>query len=280
MPLDPLPIPSLLKQHGLQPRKSLGQNYLFDERILGRIVEAAEINPGETVLEVGPGLGSLTRHLALAAKDVVAVELDKNLITPLQGILSNYANIRIVQGDILDLSPTDLGLADGYCMVANIPYYITSALLRHVLEASSRPARLVLTVQKEVAMRICAVAGEMSLLALSVQIYGRPEIVFEIPAGAFFPPPNVDSAVVRVTLYKLPRIPVDHIDDFFRLTKAGFGQKRKTLRNALASGLPMEKRDINLQLEKAGIDGQRRAETLSLEEWHSLVKSIIIQPPS
>lgn len=269
---DTLPISQLLKQHGLRPSKSLGQNFLSDDNILARIVEAAGIGPKDTVLEVGPGLGSLTRHLAEAAEAVVAVELDKKLITPLETVLAPYDNVRIVQGDILDLFPADLGLPDGYVMAANIPYYITSALLRHLLEAETHPAQLTLTVQKEVAQRMCAEPPDLSLLALSVQVYGQPEVVFGIPAGAFYPPPKVDSAVVRVALYDQPRIPATQLDDFFRLSKAGFGQKRKTLRNALSSGLGQAKDEVDALLEKANIDGQRRAETLSLEEWGRLVE--------
>ncbi|KAA3645068.1 MAG: ribosomal RNA small subunit methyltransferase A [Chloroflexi bacterium] len=256
----------------MRPSKSLGQNFLSDDNILARIVEAAGIGPKDTVLEVGPGLGSLTRHLAEAAEAVVAVELDKKLITPLETVLAPYDNVRIVQGDILDLFPADLGLPDGYVMAANIPYYITSALLRHLLEAETHPAQLTLTVQKEVAQRMCAEPPDLSLLALSVQVYGQPEVVFGIPAGAFYPPPKVDSAVVRVALYDQPRIPATQLDDFFRLSKAGFGQKRKTLRNALSSGLGQAKDEVDALLEKANIDGQRRAETLSLEEWGRLVE--------
>ncbi|HZW04026.1 MAG TPA: rRNA adenine dimethyltransferase family protein, partial [Anaerolineaceae bacterium] len=161
---------------------------------------------------------------------------------------------------------------DGYLVVANIPYYITSALIRHLLEAPRKPARLVLTVQQEVAERIAAVPGEMSLLALSVQVYGRPAVVARIPAGAFFPAPKVDSAVLRVDLYPDPVIPRERLEAFFRLIKAGFSQKRKTLRNTLASGLHLAPVEAAARLQAAGIDPQRRAETLSLAEWKDLVE--------
>ena len=190
--LRPIDVPGLLHRNGLRPNKRLGQNFLADDSILARVVEAADVDPQDEVLEIGPGLGSLTRHLALAARTVTAVELDRQLIPVLNEVVSRYPNVRVVQGDILNLQPGELVEEPGYLVVANIPYYITSAVIRHLLEASIRPARMVLTVQKEVAERICAQPGEMSQLALSVQVYGRPRIVGRIPAGAFYPAPQVD----------------------------------------------------------------------------------------
>ncbi len=270
MNLPPLNVPSLLRSHGLSPKKSLGQNFLVDPVALERIVRAAEIDAGRSVLEVGPGLGSLTRYLAKAAGRVVAVELDAALIPVLEDVLRETPNVEVIQGDILKLDPAQLMGEDGYFVVANIPYYITSNLIRHLLEAPLKPQRLVLTVQREVAERITAGPGDMSLLALSVQVYGQPKIVARIPAGAFYPPPTVDSAVVRVDLYPEPVIPAAQLDVFFRLAKAGFGQKRKTLRNSLSAGLGMPPAGIAAMLEAAGIDPQRRAETLSMEEWKRL----------
>jgi 16S rRNA (adenine1518-N6/adenine1519-N6)-dimethyltransferase len=272
MTLPPLEIGSILRSHALRPHKGLGQNFLNDPSALQRIVTGAEISPEATVLEIGPGLGSLTRYLAQAARQVVAVELDQALIPALKDVLSGSGNVQIVHGDILKLDPAVLMAEPGYLVVANIPYYITSAVIRHLLESSRKPARLVLTVQKEVAERISAEPGDLSLLALSVQVYGAPRIVTRIPAGAFFPPPKVDSAVVRVDLYPQPLIPEDQLDVFFRLTKAGFSQKRKTLRNAMSGGLARPKEEIERLLAAAGIDPQRRAETVSLEEWGRLVE--------
>jgi 16S rRNA (adenine1518-N6/adenine1519-N6)-dimethyltransferase len=160
----------------------------------------------------------------------------------------------------------------GYVVVANIPYYITSVVLRHLLEAKQPPGRVVLTLQKEVAERICAGAGKMSLLALSVQVYGRPGIGTTIPAAAFYPSPKVDSAVLCIEIYPQPVLPVDRLEPFFALIKAGFSQKRKTLRNALSGGLRIAVFESERLLCAAGIDPQRRAETLSLEEWGNLVK--------
>ncbi len=263
----------MLKQFGLWATKGLGQNFLEDPSALQGIAEAADIQPSDVVLEIGPGLGGLTRYLAVVGREVVAVELDAKLLPPLRSVLKGYPNVRVVPGDILALSPSELGLPDGYLVVANIPYNITSALLRHLLSAKLKPGRMVLTVQKEVAQRICASPPDMSLLALSVQVYGRPRIIAAIPAEAFFPPPKVDSAVVRVDLYPEPVIPENILPAFFELSKAGFSQKRKMLRNSLAGGLRMTPADGSALLERAGIDPKRRAETLDLQEWERLTKA-------
>lgn len=281
-------VPDLLRRYGLRPNKKLGQNFLVDAATLQRIVEAASLMCDEWVLEIGPGLGSLTCLLAARAQQVVAVELDAQLIPILKEVLLPYPNVRLVQGDILGFEPQALMLADvsprsqveqskSYCVVANIPYYITSAVIRHLLEGEIRPRQMVLTVQREVAERIVAGPGEMSLLALSVQVYGSPRIVARIPAGAFYPPPEVDSAVVRVDLHPMPHIAQERLPLFFRLARAGFSQKRKTLRNALTGGMAWKSQYTAEVLEVAGIDGRRRAETLSLEEWSALVDVVLQQ---
>ena len=271
--IPPLNASALLKQYGLRADRKLGQNFLQDAHALASIVSAAGIQPMDTVLEIGPGLGSLTRYLAVFARQVVAVELDGDLIPPLQAVTKPHQNIHIVHGDILKLSPKDLIQEPGYLVVANIPYYITSAILRHLLESEPRPRRIVLTVQKEVATRICAGPGDMSLLALSVQVYGETRIAQRIPANAFFPAPKVDSAVLCVEIYPSPKIQAELLDTFFKLIKAGFSQKRKTLRNSLSAGLHMDHTKIERLLESAGIDPMRRAETLSIPEWQSLAEN-------
>ncbi len=275
--LPPLEIGALLRSHGLRPKKGLGQNFLVDPTALQRIIEAAQIPPEAAVLEIGPGLGSLTRYLARASRRVVAVELDAALLPVLQEVLAPFANVEMVQGDILALDPARLMGEPGYLVVANIPYYITSAVIRHLLEAPVKPGRIVLTVQKEVAERITAAPGKLSLLALSVQVYGHPEVAARIPAGAFYPPPSIDSAVVRVDLYPQPLIPAVQMNTFFRLAKAGFSQKRKTLRNSLSGGLSWKPQRTEAMLAAAGIDPMRRAETLSLEEWRVLTAEYLAQ---
>jgi 16S rRNA (adenine1518-N6/adenine1519-N6)-dimethyltransferase len=265
-------IHQLLRKYNLRPRKSLGQNFLADPHHLGKIVEAAALDEADTVLEIGPGLGTLTRHIAAKVPRgrVIAIELDPLLVRLLRAELADQANLTIVEADILGLDPPLLAGTERFLVVANLPYYITSAVIRHLLECRPPPARLVVTVQKEVAQRIVAGPGRMSLLAVSVQFYGRPAIVHRIPAGAFIPPPKVDSAVVLVDTYPEPVVAGPDPSAFFRVVKAGFGQKRKQLRNALAAGLQRQQGEIAQVMATAKIDPRRRAETLSMAEWATL----------
>ena len=261
----------LLEKYHLRPHKGLGQNFLSDDTVLSVIADAAGIPEHAAVLEVGPGLGSLTRHLADRAERVVAVELDKDLIPVLRKEFADSPNVEIVHGDILEFSPDEYFSSSDYYVAANIPYYITSAVIRHLLEGKARPKQLALTVQKEVAERICAEPGRLSLLALSVQVYGKADMPMIIPAAAFYPEPKVDSAVVRIELFDEPLVPPEQMDDFFALAKAGFGQKRKTLRNSLSSNLHISGAEAEALLQGAGIDPMRRAETLSIEEWRRML---------
>jgi 16S rRNA (adenine1518-N6/adenine1519-N6)-dimethyltransferase len=245
----------------------LAQNFLQDKQSLETIAALAEIQKTDSVLEVGPGLGNLTRYLSYYSNEVVAVEIDQKMVDILKVILRSFGNVRLISGDILELSPTELGLPPNYIVAANIPYNITSAIIRHLLESDSKPRRIVLTIQKEVADRICESPPDMSLLALSVQVYGSPMIVGHIPAKAFFPVPKVDSAIVKIEIYPEPLISVSHLHTFFILIKAGFSQKRKTLRNSLSAGLKVTTSEAQSLLVQSRIDPRRRAETLSLEEW-------------
>ncbi|MEK6751657.1 MAG: 16S rRNA (adenine(1518)-N(6)/adenine(1519)-N(6))-dimethyltransferase RsmA [Chloroflexota bacterium] len=270
--IPPLDAAAVLKRYGLRADKALGQNFLQDESALQKIADAAEILEDDCVLEIGPGLGSLTRYLAVSARKVTAVELDRGLLAPLAAVLSPYQNVRVVHGDILKLSISELIDQPNYIVAANIPYNITSAILRHLLEGDIKPRRVVLTIQKEVAERICAKPGDLSLLALSVQVYGSPSIAAKIPAGAFHPAPKVDSAVLRIDIYPEPLIPENLLNTFFKFIKAGFAQKRKTLRNSLSSGLHLSPQTAEALLTSAGINFMRRAETLSIDEWKGLCK--------
>jgi 16S rRNA (adenine1518-N6/adenine1519-N6)-dimethyltransferase len=267
----PLDLRGLLRRYNLHPKKRLGQNFLADEAALEKVAAAAELQPGDTVLEIGPGLGSLTRHLARAAQRVIAVEVDQGLLPALEDTLRPFGNVDVIQADILRLNLAAVpGLASGYVVVANIPYYITSAIVRHLVEAPVAPSRIVLTVQREVAERIAAQPGDMSLLAVSVQFYAVPRIVARLPAGAFYPRPEVDSAVIRLDVRPQSAVPVADVDGFFRVVRAGFSQKRKQLRNALGGGLRLSSAQADALLAQADVDGQRRAETLALEEWGAL----------
>lgn len=267
-------VAALLRSHGLHPRKRLGQNFLTDPVALERIVMAADLSAGDVVLEVGAGVGTLTRPLARQAKRVIALELDDDLVEILREQTADLPNVEILHGDVLRFSPSGFS-PRGYKLVGNLPYYITSAVLRHFLEGEPRPRLMVVTVQREVAERIVARPGEMSLLAVSVQFYGQPRVVARIPAGAFYPPPKVDSAVVRIDVCDRP-IPLlgKEVDEvaFFRVVRAGFSQKRKTLRNSLSAGLRLSPATVGESLENVGVDPRRRAETLSLREWARVAK--------
>lgn len=271
----------LLDRYGIDAKKSLGQNFLFDENLLQRIVDAAEITPADTVLEVGPGLGALTKQLARTAGRVIAVELDERFLPILQHELAPYSNVTLIYGDILQQDPATLLQNEeaGYKVVANVPYYITGAILRHLLEAPVKPSKMVLTIQKEVAERLTAEPGDMSLLAVSVQFYGRVEVVTQLAAGAFYPRPNVASSVIAIDLQERPPATAYVQDEaaFFQIVKAGFSQKRKQLHKNLRS-LGHEKEAIEQFLQHAGLDGRRRAETLTIDEWVRLYQAMTTPP--
>ncbi len=277
---------ALLRRYGLRPRRSLGQNFLVDPTAPDRIAEAAALRGDETVLEIGAGLGTLTRALAERAAQVIAVETDPHLLPVLEAEIADFPNVRLVHGDILTLEvPRLLGveppprdgrgwppLREGYVAVANLPYYITAAVLRHLLESAPRPERLVVTVQREVAQRIVAAPGRMNLLAVSVQFYGRPQVVMRLKRGAFYPPPAVESAVVRIESYAAPPVEVPDVALFFRLVRAGFAQKRKQLRNALAAGLGWPPQRVAELLQQAEVPPSWRAERLDLEAWGRIAR--------
>jgi len=264
----------LLRRYGLQPSKGLGQHFLVDQGALARIVAAAELEPQEAVLEVGAGLGTLTRALAEAAGQVVAVEVDRRLLPALRQELAGCANVQIVEGNILALDPADLMANRPYKVVANLPYNITSAILRHLLEARLPPQRMVLTVQREVAERIAARDGRMSLLAVSVHFYGRPQLLFRLGRGAFYPAPEVESAVMCIDRHAQPLVEVADVKGFFRVVRAGFSQPRKQLRNSLAGGLGLAPPVVAETMRAAGLDPRQRAERLRLEDWASLTETL------
>ena len=263
-----------------RPKKSLGQHFLKDRSVPPRIANTAGIEPSDLIIEIGPGKGVLTEELARRLDPVdgklIAVELDNSLIPRLQERFDSYPHVSFVHGDVLEIAPGDLAGGREYKLVANLPYYITSAILRHFLEAGRKPESLTVMVQREVAERMVARPPDMSLLAVSVQFYGRPSVAFRVPPGAFKPPPKVDSAVVHIHVYKPGENPFDVPDEeaFFRIAHAGFGQKRKQLVNTLATGLGLPKEEVGKRLLEAGVDPSRRAETLSLQEWAALTRAI------
>ncbi len=261
---------NLLYTHHMQPNKSFGQNFLIDRATLQRIIEAAEINAGEQVLELGAGTGVLTRELARHARRVVAVELERDMLSLLAETTRNFANVELIERNLLYVDPAAIFGAEAYKLVANLPYYITAPTFRHFLESANPPRLLVVMVQYEVAQRIVAAPGDLSLLGVSIQFYGKPDIVAHVPARAFYPAPKVDSAILRVDLKD--EVPLEHKqrDSFFRLVQAGFSERRKQIHNSLARGLHRKDAEVQAWLKAAGIDPGRRAETLSIEEWLQL----------
>ena len=269
----------LLDQHGIHPKKRLGQNFLHDPNTLEKIVATAELMPEDIVVEVGAGTGTLTAVLAQHVRHVFSVEIDERLRPILETELALYDNVYLIFDDFLKVDVAQLVGGQDFVVVANVPYYITSAILRHLLECQSRPRCLVLTVQQELAERILAHPPMMNLLAISVQFYGNPQIVTRLKPGVFWPRPEVDSAVIKIDTYAAPAVPVPGEKQFFRVARAGFGQKRKQLRNALGSGLGVKAAIAGQLLEKAGIDPSRRAETLTLEEWGILTGVVAQELP-
>ena len=264
---------ALLERHGLSPRKSLGQNFLIDDAVARKIVQAAEIAPSDTVIEIGPGLGALTQHLVKQAQHVHVIELDQHFIPILRAELGHYANLTITHADALEVDFAQMVPSlSTVRFVANLPYYITSAIIRRMLESKLTIASIVLTIQLEVAQRMVAEAGDMSLLATSVQFYGQPKLLMKLPGVAFYPQPKVDSAVVRIIPYPPAERPDIDPDIFFQMAKAGFSQPRKQLRNTLASGLNIDKALAVEMLIACAIDPTRRAETLAMPEWLGLAR--------
>jgi 16S rRNA (adenine1518-N6/adenine1519-N6)-dimethyltransferase len=251
----------------MRPNKSFGQNFLVDRSILLKIVNAAQIDPDDEILEVGAGTGVLTRELAKQARRVVAVELERDMLALLTQTTRSFTNVELVAGNLLVLDPIEIFGQAHYKLVANLPYYITAPTFRHFLESKNPPRLLVVMVQWEVAQRIVAGPGNMSLLGVSVQFYGHPKIVAPVPAQAFYPAPKVDSAILRVDVYPQAPLSPDERNEFFRLVQAGFSERRKQLHNSLTHGLHRKNEEVRTWLAAAGIDASRRAETLSIEEW-------------
>lgn len=262
----------ILSRYGIRAKKSLGQNFLYDDNLLARITSSADLSPEDTVLEIGPGIGALTRHLSMVAGRVVAVEIDGRLLPVLEDQLSDCDNVEIVHGNVLSFDPAD-HFRTGYKVVANIPYYATGAILRHLLSCNFRPSSAVFTVQEEVAERIAADPGGMTKLAVSVQLYSQVKIMFRISAGSFWPRPDVASAVIRLDLRDEPLLDSAQEKLFFQLVEAGFHQRRKQLQGNLRTlGYSAER--ISAALNATGIDGRRRAETLSVEDWLALYNAL------
>jgi 16S rRNA (adenine1518-N6/adenine1519-N6)-dimethyltransferase len=265
---------------GLRASKGRGQHFLVDPGVLETILASVELGRDDVVVEVGPGLGVLTGELASRVGRLIAVEVDSALAEALVTKLAGVPAVEVQNADILDLEPGALvgtseadAVSSGYKVVANLPYSVASPILRHFLETSVKPSVLVVMVQKEVGESIAAKPGAMSLLSVSVQLYGKPRIVGHVPALAFHPQPKVDSVIVRIDVYQEPAVQVDDIAGFFHVVRAGFSAPRKQLRNSLSIGLGVDGGAAADLLHEAGIDPERRPGTVSLEEWGGLFRA-------
>lgn len=262
--------------HSPRPKKRFGQHFLSDANILERIVAAAEIQPGENVIEVGPGRGALTAVLAQRARRVVAVEVDRDLAADLRSAFAATPNVALIERDVLDTTPSQLldegGAVAPYVVVANLPYNIAAPTIRMFLEADVRPRALVVMVQLEVAESICARPPRMTLLGVATQVYGETSMVMKVAPGAFSPPPKVHSAVVRIDVAPAPRVDVP-LDAFFRIARAGFGNPRKMLRNSLSFGLHVKQEVVDQVMAQAGIDANLRPNVLTLDDWAAVTRA-------
>ncbi len=271
---------TLLQSKNLWAKKRLGQNFLIDKKALDTIVSAADLQKTDNVIEVGPGTGFLTEKLVQLAGHVTSVELDKDMVEILEEQFKFTENLEVVNEDILDYNLTDRrrgsasapsGEVSNFKVVANIPYYITSPLLKHFLKSDNRPTLMVVLVQKEVAEKICGITGK-SLITIETQLFGKPEIVDIVPSKSFYPPPKVDSAILKIEVFDKPLIPADQLKDFLRIVKFGFSQKRKKLSNSLGAGLHIEPAEVRELLKSAGIKDDVRAEDLKIGDWEKLMK--------
>jgi 16S rRNA (adenine1518-N6/adenine1519-N6)-dimethyltransferase len=272
-PPTPGQLQRLMRAEGLRPRKSLSQNFLTDPEVLDAIVEAADLTPGDHVVEVGPGLGVLTRRLLAAGASVMAVEVDPRLAAYLRRELGAIDTFELIEADALALHPREIGLdADRpFKLVASIPYHITSPLLHTFLEGERPPDLTVLLVQLEVAQRVAAPPGGMSYLSVFVQNAATAEIVRRVPRGAFEPAPAVDSAILRLARRTDPPVPPGTArEPFYRVVQAGFRQRRKQVHNGLGRELPVERGAVDAALAACGVDGERRPQTLTIDEWACL----------
>ena len=284
-------IKALLNRYLVYPSKRLGQNFLVDKSVLKKIIKTANLTKKDIILEIGPGIGTLTRELAHKAKRVIAVEKDPKMTAILKETLKEFKNIEIIQGDILKIQETRYKIQDTYKIVANLPFYIAAPVIRKFLQLNNQPRVLVLMVQKEVAQRICASPAKifasqklgrarppkMNLLAVSVQFYAKPEIISYVSKKSFWPEPKVDSAIIKISKIKNQKSKIA-TDIFFKVVKAGFSQPRQMLINNLAKKLEIEKEKIKEVLKKNKISPSQRAETLAIKDWVQIAKEFSTFP--
>jgi 16S rRNA (adenine1518-N6/adenine1519-N6)-dimethyltransferase len=276
-PADRDQLEKLLRRHRIDPKHSLGQNFMVDASMRDRVADAASIEKGDEVLEVGAGAGALTVALAQRCRRLVAVELDRRFIPVLRDVVGGLANVEVVESDILKVDQAALFPAGGHIVAGNIPYNLTGALIRNLVDASPRPHRLCLVVQKEVAERWTAASGA-SLATVAVQVFATARLVFTIPASAFMPPPRVDSACVVLDIRERPAVNVTDLDSFFRLVEAVFQFRRKQLGGALGRISGIGSTSAAAKLRDVGIDPERRPQTLNLQEWEMVYGAFNAEP--
>lgn len=264
----------LMTELGIRPNKGLGQHFLFERGLVERMVRQAGVSEADTVLEIGPGLGILTSELLRKANRVVAVELDRSLAAHLRTAFGDLPGFELIHGNALLLSSDELiPPGEPFDVVANLPYSVGTAILRHLLEQPRKPRRLTVMLQKEVAERLTAQPPDMSILSVATQFFAEPHLVFSVAPDVFIPPPKVESAVVILDVRDDQPLPAELQPLFFKIVNAGFRQKRKQIANAIADVLQAPKSDIAAWLEATGIDPTRRAETLAVDEWVALTRS-------
>lgn len=261
----------LLNKYHMRPKKSLGQNFLMDANVVQKIVQAANPAKHECIIEVGPGLGILTKELAKTGASILSVEIDSWAIPLLEDELKNYSNVKIINQDALKFSPP----SGKYKVVANIPYYITSPLISHFLKNKNRPTKMVILIQKEVAEKICAGQGKLSVLAINVQVFGKPKIVMKVDRGCFHPMPQVDSAVLEIEMFEKPLIGEENLEKFFKIVHAGFAHKRKTILNSFIRSIDIDIDTARDAIEKCGISPTARAQHLTIDDWKCLANTML-----
>ena len=266
-------IKGLFKKYSVQPIKKLGQHFLVNKKVLEKIIESANLQPNDIIFEIGPGIGVLTQELVKKTRKVIAIEKDPKMIEILKEVLNDFNNVEIVQGDILKINPRYwLPITGYYKVVANLPYYIVSPVIRKFLESKYPPKEMILMVQKEVAQRICSKPPDMNLLAVSVQFYSKPEIIAFVSKKSFWPQPKVDSAIIKITVNRKQLIVNRNL--FFKVVKASFSQPRKQILNNLSKGLKLNKEKVKSWLLENNILPTQRAETLSIQDWLNLAKTL------
>jgi len=258
-----------LKILGVEPKKKFGQNFLIDEKALDMIINTADVEKGENVIEVGPGTGILTQRLIETGANITSIEIDWNLAEFLRNKFERKDNFELIEIDALKFDPPE----KEYKLIANIPYYITSPLISHFLESENKPKKIVLLIQKEVAQKIAAKEGKLNVLAIHVQTFGKPRIVEIVHKEAFYPAPKVDSAILEIEIFDEPLVSESEIKDLFKIVHAGFMHKRKTMHNALIRGMQLSGEDADKLLEKCGIDPDLRPQHLSIQDWYKILKN-------